>query len=109
MVSTVPAPAKTNKVFPAWMVALHFQVVLQILFGRKVQSLIDKMVEVSLLAGPHHPAVQIANLLLRWCVPSKCTHLLRILPPEHTADFSQDIDQGCEKNRFFSWDPEKSV
>jgi hypothetical protein len=65
--------------------------------ARKVQDLIDRIVELPTLAGPHQPAVQVANLLLRYCVSSKCTHLLRLLPPPYTADFSRDIDARVER------------
>eukprot|EP00666_Eupelagonemidae_sp_cell4sb_P017798 gene17798-biopygen41443 len=59
----------------------------------KVQDLIDRVVELPTLAGAHQPAVQVANLLLRYCVSSKVTHLLRLLPPPCTADFCKDIDE----------------
>eukprot|EP00660_Eupelagonema_oceanica_P019363 gene19363-biopygen8992 len=62
-------------------------------YANKVQDIIDKITDIPRHAGPHQPAVQVANLLLRWCVPSKCTHLLRALPPRLTADFCTDIDQ----------------
>ena len=50
---------------------------------RKVRDLVERIVELPQLAGAHQPAVQIANLLLRWCVPTKCINLLRTLPPEY--------------------------
>eukprot|EP00666_Eupelagonemidae_sp_cell4sb_P018085 gene18085-biopygen42370 len=58
----------------------------------KIQDLIDRIVELPALAGPHQPAVQVANLLLRYCVASKCSHLLRLLPPPSTASFCRDVD-----------------
>ena len=48
------------------------------------------------LADAHQPAVQVANLLLRWCVPTKCVHLLRTLPPDSTAQFCKDVDSMVE-------------
>eukprot|EP00660_Eupelagonema_oceanica_P019647 gene19647-biopygen34296 len=62
----------------------------------KVLDLIDSIVEIPGLAGAHQPAVQVANLLLRWCVPSKCIHLLRILPPDVTDEFCRDVDARVE-------------
>ncbi len=59
---------------------------------RKVRDLVERIVELPQLAGAHQPAVQVANLLLRWCVPTKCVHLLRTLPPEYTADFCTAVD-----------------
>ncbi len=53
--------------------------------------------EIPSLAGAHQPAVQVANLLLRYCVSSKCTHLLRIMPPPQVLDFCIDIDQRVER------------
>ncbi len=58
----------------------------------KVQDLIDRIVELPRLAGAHQPAVQVANLLLRWCVQSKCVHLIRTLSPVATASFCEDVD-----------------
>eukprot|EP00660_Eupelagonema_oceanica_P019730 gene19730-biopygen1270 len=63
----------------------------------KVQDLIDKIVDIPRSAGPHQPAVQVANLLLRWCVPSKCVHLLRILPPAVTDEFCRGVDARVEE------------
>eukprot|EP00661_Eupelagonemidae_sp_cell13_P025040 gene25040-biopygen11962 len=57
-----------------------------------MQDLTDRIVELPQLAGAHQPAVQVANLLLRWCVASKGVHLLRLLPPPLTADFARQAD-----------------
>eukprot|EP00660_Eupelagonema_oceanica_P019213 gene19213-biopygen37779 len=51
------------------------------------------IVDVPRHAGPHQPAVQVANLLIPWCVPTKCTHLLRALPPRLTSGLCSDIDK----------------
>ena len=36
---------------------------------KKVRDLVERIVELPQLADAHQPAVQVANLLLRWCVP----------------------------------------
>ena len=61
--------------------------------AQRVQPWVDRIVEIPDLADPDLPAVQTANLLLRWCVSSKCIHLLRMLPPHITTNFAADIDQ----------------
>ncbi len=58
-----------------------------------MQPLLDRIVDLPDDAPPHLPAVQTANLLLRWCVSSKCVHLLRLLPPRLTESFAADIDE----------------
>jgi hypothetical protein len=60
---------------------------------KRVQPLIDRICEMPDHADEHQPAVQVANLLLRWCVASKCTHLLRVLPPRLTHFFAADVDR----------------
>eukprot|EP00665_Eupelagonemidae_sp_cell47_P009391 gene9391-6073_t len=64
---------------------------------QRVQPMLDRIASMPELAAEHLPVVQVANLLLRWCVASKCVHLLRLLPPRLTDEFAADVDRRVER------------
>jgi len=61
-------------------------------YVQKVKRFTDEVRNVVTFAEPGEPAVQVANLLLRHCAGQKAAHLLRLLPPDLTADLATQVD-----------------